>query len=260
MEISIGNINEIIKNAKTEREGMGKIINPIIEKNNLQKKEILEICQIGKFIYKIDNEIIIIEKPSPPRPDFVIQYQSKLIGLEHTRIFTEDATNYNRVITILEYSEEIYRGLFPNDKVHAIISIVNDKLDYKQNQKKEIATEIAKYVHSVKEQNEIEKPKYIQNIRTTICSKISFSYKECNWQSRYLPKERLEKEIRKKEAKIEIYKKDEKELSEYWLVLLIGSLSSASYKLKENEKYETTSVFDRVYLMADFDAKIVRVK
>lgn len=75
-----------------------------------------------------------------------------------------------------------------------------------------------------------------------------------------MKKERLEKEIRKKEAKIKIYKTAETELSEYWLVLLIGSLSSASYELDENENYQTESEFDRVYLMADFDAKIIRVK
>ncbi len=260
MNVNIETIKELIKNAKTEKEGLGKIIYPIIEKYNLQKKEILEVCQIGKFVYKIDNEIVITEKPNPPRPDFVIQFESKLIGLEHTRIFTENATNYNRINSVLEYSEEIYKGMFPLDKVHAIIEIVDDKLDYKQNQKKEIATEIAKYVKSVKEQKEAIKPTYIKNVRTTIHSQISFSYKEKNWQSGYLTKERLEKEIRKKETKIKIYKKDEKELSEYWLVLLIGSLSSASYELNENENYETKSEFDRVYLMADFDAKIVRVK
>ena len=77
-----------------------------------------------------------------------------------------------------------------------------------------------------------------------ITSLFHFSYKEKNWRSEYLTKERLEKEIRKKETKLEIYKKDEKEISEYWLVLLIGSLSSASYELNENENYEMESKFD----------------
>ncbi|WP_245939486.1 hypothetical protein [Tenacibaculum gallaicum] len=49
-------------------------------------------------------------------------------------------------------------------------------------------------------------------------------------------------------------------MTELWLVLLIGSLSSVSYELNESENYEMESEFDRVYLMADFDAKILRVK
>lgn len=260
MQIDIQTIKDLISNSKIEKEGLGKIINPIIEKYKLPKKEILEVCQIGKFVYKIDSEIRIIEKPNPPRPDFIIEHESKLIGLEHTRIFTQNAENYNRIKSILEYSEDLYRKMFPEDKVHGIISIVDDKLEYKQSQKKEMATEIAKYVNCIKNQIKTEKPNYIANVRTTIHSQISFSYDEKNWQSGYLRKERLEEEIRKKETKLKIYKKDEKELFQYWLVLLIGSLSSASYELNEDENYETKSEFDRVYLMADFDAKIIRVK
>jgi hypothetical protein len=259
MQLNIQTIRDLIENSKTEKEGLGRIINPIIEKYKLPQKEILEVCQIGKFVYKIDSEINIVDKPKPPRPDFIIEHKSKLIGLEHTRIFTENADNYNRTKSIIEYSETVYKKMFPEDKVHGIISIIGDNLEYKQNEKKAIATEIAKYVNCIKNQIEIEKPKYIENVRTTIHSQISFTYKEKNWQAGYLPKERLEEVIRKKETRLEIYQKEETEISEYWLVLLIGSLSSASYELNENENYEMPSKFDRVYLMADFDAEIVRI-
>lgn len=259
MQINIQTIKDLIANSKTEKEGLGRIINPIIEKYNLPKKEILEVCQIGKFVYKIDSEINIVDKPKPPRPDFIIKYKSKLIGLEHTRIFTENADNYNRTNSIIEYSETVYRNLFPEDKVYAIISILGDNLEYKLSEKKAIATTIAKYVNCIKNQVEIEKPEYIENVKTTIHSQISFSYKEKNWQAGYLTKERLEEVIRKKETRLKIYQKDEKEISEYWLVMLIGSLSSASYELNENENYEMESEFDRVYLMTDFDAEIIRI-
>lgn len=259
MQINIQTIKDLIANSKTEKEGLGRIINPIIEKYNLAQKEILEVCQIGKFVYKIDSEINIVDKPKPPRPDFIIEHQSKLIGLEHTRIFTENADNYNRTKSIIEYSETVYRKMFPEDKVHAIISIIGDNLEYKQSEKKAIATTIAQYVNCIKNQVETEKPEYIEKVRTTIHSQITFSYKEKIWQAGYLPKERLEEVIRKKETRLKIYQKDEKEISEYWLVLLIGSLSSASYELNENENYEMESEFDRVYLMADFDAEIIRI-
>jgi len=258
--INLDTIRKLINDSQIEKEGLGKIINPIIDKYNLSQKERLEVCQIGKFVYKIDSEINIIDKPEPPRPDFIIKYKSKLVGLEHTRIFTKNADNYNRTKSIIDYSETIYKKKFPEDKVHGIISVNNDNLEYKQNEKKAIATEIANYVNCVKNQIKVEKPKYIEDVRTTIHSKISFSYKEKNWEAEYLPKERLEEAIRNKEEKLSIYQKDEKEISEYWLVLLIGSLSSASYELNENENYKMDSKFNRVYLMADFDATIVRIK
>ena len=82
-------------------------------------------------------------------------------------------------------------------------SLINDLEQInKQIEKKKIAVEIARYVNSVKNGLFIEKPFYIKNIKTTIHSKISFSYDEKNWQSDYLTKERLEKEINKKENKI----------------------------------------------------------
>jgi len=258
--INLDAIRKLINDSQIEKEGLGRIINPIIDKYNLSQKERLEVCQIGKFVYKIDSEINIIDKPEPPRPDFIIEYKSKLVGLEHTRIFTKNADNYSRTKSIIDYSETIYKKMFPEDKVHGIISVNNDNLEYKQNEKKAIATEIANYVNCVKNQIKVEKPKYIEDVRTTIHSKVSFSYKEKNWQAEYLPKERLEEAIRNKEEKLSIYQKDEKEISEYWLVLLIGSLSSASYELNENENYKMDSRFNRVYLMADFDATIVRIK
>lgn len=76
----------------------------------------------------------------------------------------------------------------------------------------------------------------------------------------YLTKERLETEIKRKEKKLVNYKNGKSEISEYWLVLIIGSLSSASFQLNENENYQTKSNFDRVYLMTDFDAEIIRIK
>ncbi|SHM20073.1 hypothetical protein [Myroides odoratimimus] len=65
----------------------------------------------------------------------------------------------------------------------------------------------------------------------------------------YLLKEYLEEVILKREKKI----------SEYRLVLLIDSLTSALYELNKNENYETLSEFDRVYVITDLDVEIVRI-
>jgi len=136
MQINIQNIRDLIDNLKAEKEVLGRIINPIVETYNLSQKEILEVCQIGKFVSKINCEINIVDKPLPPRPDFIIQHNSKLIGLEHTRIFNVNADNYNRTKSIIEYSENVYKKMFPKDNIHGIISIVDDNLEYKQSEKK----------------------------------------------------------------------------------------------------------------------------
>jgi len=259
-EINKDDLKKLIENSKKERTELGEIINPILEKYNLEKKEVLEVCQIGKFVYEIDTEIRITEKPQPPSPDFIISHKNKQIGLEHTQILTDDASRYFKIKKLLEYSEQIFETKYPNTKVHATISIRNDKLDFKQNEKAELAEKIADFVEWTRKETEFDFPDYITRIRTTRHSQVSFSYKEKDWQAEYLTRDRLKKEILKKESKISNYKKSEFELSEYWLTLLIGSLSSVSYELNEMENYEMESKFDRVYLMADFDAKIIRIK
>ena len=259
-KINKDDLKKMIENSKNESTKLEEIINPIIEKYDLENKEVLEVCQIGKFVYKIDSEIRITEKPQPPSPDFIIIHKNKQIGLEHTQILTDDASRYFKVKRLLEYSEKVFEKKYPNTNVHATISIMNDKLDFKQSEKAELANKIADFVQWTRNETEFDFPDYIIGIRTTRHSQVSFSYKEKDWRAEYLTRDRLQQEILKKERKISNYKKSEFELSEYWLTLLIGSLSSVSYELNEMENYEMESKFDRVYLMADFKAKIVRIK
>lgn len=230
-----------------------------MDKFELEKKEVLEVCQIGKFIHEIDAQIWIRDKPKPPNPDFIIEYKNKLIGLEHTQILTEDASRYYRIKTLLNYAEQIFEIKYPNTNVHGTFSIQNDELNYKQSEKLVLAERIADMVQWTRLGIEFELPEYITRIKTTKSSQVTFSYKEKSWQAEYLSKERLQEEVSKKETKISKYKTSEKRLSEYWLVLLIGSLSSVSYELNESIDYSIESKFERVYLMADFDAKIIRI-
>ncbi len=198
LEINTENFKKVLENFKKEHTELEKIINTIIEKYDLEKKEILEVCQIGKFVYKIDAEIKIIEKPQPPSPDFIINYKDKKVGLEHTQIFTENPSRYFKVKILLEYSEKIFESKYSNINVHATISILNDQLDYKQNEKAELAEKIADLVQLTRIKSEFKYPDYITKIRTTEHSQVSFSYQEKNYQTRYLTKERLKKEIIKK--------------------------------------------------------------
>lgn len=249
-----------IETFKKESAELGNVINPILEKFDLNKQETLEVCQIGKFAYKINSDIRILDKPQPPSPDFIIELNNNLIGLEHTQILTEDARRYFGIKTLLDYAEKIFKQKYPNINVHATISVQNDKWNYSQKEKPRLAEQIADYVQWTRLEKDFELPKKITNIKTTIHSQVSFSYEEKNWQAEYLTRERLKSEIGKKESKILGYKKSEKQLTELWLVLLIGSLSSVSYELNETEINEMESKFDRVYLMSDFDAKILKIK
>ena len=253
-------IKKLFSDFKKESEDLGRIINPIFEKYKLEKKEVLEVCQIGKFVYKVDSEIQIIEKPQPPAPDFIIKQKSKIIGLEHSRILTKNANKYLRIVNLVEYSSKVFQEKYPNLTISAKIEFKNDELEYSQKEKKVYATLIADLVYQMILGEYIEFPDFITDIRILRHSKVTFYYKEKKWQPEPLTLERLKEEIHKKEQKILNYKTSDINILEYWLVLLIGSLSSVSYELNEAVNYKTDSMFDRVYLMSDSTAKIIRVK
>ena len=260
MRINIHEIEKLRLEALKDHVGLGKVINPILEQNSLSYNELVEVCQIGKFVYKIDSNLSIIDKPKPPSPDFILWDSQKIIGLEHTRIQTEDAYKYNRVKTLLNFSEELYKKKYPKEIIRATISFKDDNIEYKPSDKKEIALEIAETVYNYHKGINTGLPSYLTFMKTYTHSKFSFSYKENKWEGPYLTKERMEVDILKKERKIDLYKYDKAKLDELWLTLLIGSLNSASYQYNELEDYTINSKFDRVYLMTDFKAQIFRLK
>ncbi|SDF56308.1 hypothetical protein [Cellulophaga baltica] len=240
---------------------MSRVINSILDNYKLEKKEVLEVCQIGKFVEVIDAEIQIVDKPKPPSPDFIISYNGQIIGLEHTQIYSADRSRYLKIKTLLNNAEKKFREKYQDENLIASISVKNDEFDYKQKDKPKLTENIADYVYWTKNRIEFKLPNFITEITTTKHDQVSFWFDEKNWNNaEYLTRERLHAEILKKEPKIQEYRNSKQNLSEYWLVLMIGSLSSVSYKLNESENYKMDSAFNRVYLMTDFDAKIIRIK
>ena len=255
------NIKKSLKLFENQKAALGSVINPLLEKYDLEKKEILEVCQIGKFVQQVNAEIQITDKPKPPSPDFVINYRGKLIGLEHTRVLNKNASRYLKIETLLNYAQQEFEKKYPGDNVIASIAIKDDEFNYKKKDKADIAKNIADYVQWTRLGIEFKLPEFIASIEITSHTEVSFWFDEKDWQTaEYLTRERLKTEILKKEPKITEYKTSKQKLSEYWLVLMIGSLNSVSYKLNKLENYKMDSKYDQVYLMADYDADVVRIK
>jgi len=59
---------------------------------------------------------------------------------------------------------------------------------------------------------------------------------------------------------LEKYYSQSNSINEFWLVLVVGSLNSASFELNKSIEYRMESKFDRVYLMSDFSEEIIEVK
>lgn len=61
--------------------------------NENSDKEKLEICQVGKFLILLDEDISITRKSESP--DFIIQIKDKSIGLEHETIRNKKTVGNN---------------------------------------------------------------------------------------------------------------------------------------------------------------------
>jgi hypothetical protein len=89
---------------------------------------------------------------------------------------------------------------------------------------------------------------------------VSFSYLENNFKGRVLTIADLQNAISIKETKLQRYYRQSNSINEFWLVLMVGSLNSASFELDRNIDDRTESIFDRVYLMSDFGEEIIEIK
>jgi hypothetical protein len=246
---------------KQESLMLGLVINPILEKYDLVKKEKLELCQIGKFLLNVDSHIEIIEKPQPPNPDFILKLDNLKIGLEHTRIINgANSQRYFSIVNLLDNAELLHREKYPNTNVSASFRFMNDELIYKKNEKVDLAIQICEFVFQATQGIFINKPVFIEDIKIQPHSTVSFDYIENDFSSDKLTKEELLRSIKIKEIKLEKYYSKNNEINEFWLVLMIGSLSSVSFEIDDKVDYRSNSIFDKVFLVMDFDEEIIQIK
>jgi hypothetical protein len=261
MKIDLNDIEKSIAALKRQDNDMSLIINPIIEKYSLEDKEKLEVCQIGKFLYKINPELRIMDKPKPPNPDFVLKVDNKIIGLEHTRIVdAEKSQSFFSISNLFDTAAKEYKRNNPDSNICATFRLKNDTLDFGQRDKKELIKIINAFVDEAKNGNYQNQPDFIDEIVLMPNSVVSFSYLENNFRGKPLTIHDVQNAISIKETKLQKYYRQSNLINEFWSVLMVGSLNSTSYELDEQVNYKTESLFDRVYLMSDYSEEIIEVK
>ncbi|SDE91360.1 hypothetical protein SAMN05421636_108279 [Pricia antarctica] len=258
MNINQEHLKKLVSDFKKKSDELKDIINPILNKNTLPQKEILEVCQVAKFSKDINESIKIIEKGFPPSPDFIIEHKGFLKGLEHTRIFNSKGENISKIRSLIEYSERIFLETYPELNILIYISI-REGFDFKQHQKKNIAEIIVDTIYKKYLGKEYQMPPFLTQLKMMSHSLLVFEYEENYAAPEYLPKELLITRVKNKENNIEKYKRGESGLKEYWLLLLLDTTSSTSYVLDKNADYSLNTSFDRVYLMEDLGSKIIRI-
>ncbi len=261
MKIDSNGTEALIEALKKQSDEVDLIINPIINKYNLQDKEKFEVCQIGKFLYLLNPELRIADKPQPPNPDFILKVENKTIGLEHTRIVDpEKSQGFYSISNLFDEAAKKYQKSNPESKICATFRLKNDTLNFEKRDKRNIIDTINTFVNEAKNGDFKNQPDFIDKIVIMPNSVISFSYLENNFRGKKLTHLKLQNAISIKETKLEKLYSQSNSINEFWLVLIVGSLNLASFELDESIDYRMESKFDRVYLMSDFSNEIIEVK
>lgn len=247
---------------------MHLMIDHLVNKSNLEKEN-LEICQVGKFLVLLDENISI--KSKNESPDFIIEKDDKIIGLEHETIRNmETVPNIGSIRTIAKISEKYFIENYPDcltpfktkyptcPKMIVDIRFVDDLFSFKKSEVTNCSIEIAQYIASVIKGTDIEKPKFLSSVSVHPHTRVNFIVHTDINKTQGLNNETLNLFIKKKELKVKRYR-EQSGISEQWLLLVAGSLNRDSYEIEKGFG-EVQSDFDRIYLLDDFKGKYYKLK
>lgn len=255
-----------VKSLQEEKIKIAEIINPFY--NQLKSintkdsnKKAYELIDLGKFLWysKLETDVKIIE--CAEQPDFLVKYQDKVIGIEHTGIYDDETVAQIRSIrkVIKKCQEKLNAergeivGLFN-------LIVVPEKFmtKVKFSEDKIIAT-INQYVISIFDNTVTEQPDFISEIIKADYPSLELTLGEKYWLAELTP-EIISKTISKKESKIETYKSS-KNIKECWLLIVSdGASSDSSFDIKLKKLPTHLTAFDKVFIFDNFKGRIIEGK
>ncbi len=226
-----------------------------------------ELEHLGKFIVATGEPIVIEVQEQPlTYPDFVVQFNGKRIGIEHTRLMDREV---NKLISVnskyLDQAKEIILLRDPgitgilNVSFHHFAPVVAGKsfndISFTKEEREGIPKKIAMYLIAYLRGTGIEKPAYIQSVSFTPNPGMQL---DIIYREQYLGKkdedDLLMKTITPKEERFISYAQN-KTLDEFWLlVVLDGIRASSNFKFTVDDlPSDITSHYNRIYLFEAFN-------
>lgn len=260
--LDMKNLEESLKEAKKKMDQFGNkinsIINPFLDEK-LSRKEVVEICHVGKFIAVWDETIQLVEKRESP--DFVVNHQGEKIGLEVERIFNhKEVENIKSKQGLFESAAQKFQSQYPQFKLLANFGLT-DNFQIKGNKKSDLIKEINEYMFAKANKNILNKPSFITGVDIMPHTGVSFNFVEGVYMATDITETTIKDAIEKKELKFNKYK-EHLGTERQWLLLVIG-IGSDSYNIEIEElefTEEIESQFEHIYLLEDFDAKVIEIK
>ena len=226
-----------------------------------------ELEHLGKFIVATGDPIVIeLQEQSLTYPDFIVRFNGKRIGIEHTRLMDREV---NQLISVnSKYLDQAKKIIFAQDpgitgilnvSLHHFAPVVAGKsfndISFTREEREDIAKKIADYLVAYLKNNDTEKPAYIQSISFTPNPGMQL---DIIYREHYLGKkdedDLLMQAIAAKEKRYQAYAQN-KDLDEFWLlVVLDGIRASSNFKFTvEDLPLNIRSYYNRIYLFEAFN-------
>ena len=247
-------LKKAISKIKENQKCLNEIIGPFLTKD-LSRNQVIELCQVGKFIWLLDPSATIVRHDDSP--DFIISVNGKKIGLEHERVFNTSLVEKNKSLTkLFDDAAEVFKRRYPDVNILANIRLENDDFTFKKVETAKMKNEIADYVFSLITAKTVLKPSVIEKVHIMPHTQLAFCYNPGAYIVNDIEADELKKAVLKKEPRIDKYRM-KSGIQEQWLLIVIGSASPDSFEFSNNPfKLEIQTKFGKVFLLEDISDQI----
>lgn len=227
-----------------------------LKKEKRNKKKILEVCHVGKFLALLGNNSIIEQLSE--RPDFIINIAGNSVGLEHQIIVDDSVKRYEGFFeSVLSIAEaELQRE---NDLPDFLADCyLYSDIKFRSSNKTEFVKIVKMVVKHHLSTGSLLNNNLIEDISTMPHSQKSLTANFGFWWQKAITPELILAAITEKERKHASYVKNTG--CAQWLLLVVGSLQDSSYEVQYEFPLVVSSQFSKVYLMEDFRARLFEIK
>ncbi len=223
---------------------------------NKNRKKIIELCHAAKFLMHLDLSFEIRELRE--QPDFLIGNGTLEVGLEHQVLLNPEKKQLEGYFENigLKIEDELKKDpLFPDIHINIIF---NRYSSTRQIDKNKLIKHSVVIIKNKVFNGFFERNIYIDSLYIMSHDRISISSSLGGWFQNKLNLKILNNSIRRKEMKLDKYKKN-LQLPQ-WLLIVIDSSGESSYVFDDDFIFDKDSKFDKIYLLEDFANRVYELK
>lgn len=252
----IENPKPVSEKQRSFLEIIGSFINDLKKDETKNRKKIIEVCHVGKFLMLLDEEHWI--ERLHEEPDFIVKSHEFIVGLEHQIVVDPIAKEREGFFeNVFSQAEQELKA--DNDFPNFFASCyVKSNVGYKLSDRKNLVGVIKKVVKLYVLTGNLLPNPLIDRIRVMPHSQKNVNAHFGAWWQKGITPEIISSAVAKKESKLQTYIQNS--VKNQWLLLVIGSLNDSSYTIESEFNVDLTTKFDKVYLLEDFNARLFELK